>query len=330
MQAHAGFSKIVTDESLRETVRHGSEEYPLQSYLEDIWLFDFHCVDWHWHPEVELVLVQTGRAEFLIGSGRYTLEAGSGVFINSQVLHRFEAAESTVIPNIVFSPTLLSPEGSLVYQKYIHPVLVSPAECLVLPPGHPALALFSALFAAQEAEGARELKTVELLLRLWDLLYQYTGAATASCVPQASPRAQARLQIMMQYIHKNYASPISLDDIAKTVSLSKSSVRNLFCHTIHTSPINYLVQYRLKQAAKLLSATESSVSSIAQDTGFENIGYFCRKFKEAFCLTPSEYRKRRRERRRSDSHVSSMDRKPAAGHQPVGGHAVGLSGSGQR
>ena len=42
MQAHAGFSKIVTDESLRETVRHGSEEYPLQSYLEDIWLFDFH------------------------------------------------------------------------------------------------------------------------------------------------------------------------------------------------------------------------------------------------------------------------------------------------
>ena len=307
MQAYAGFSKIVTDESLRETARHGSEEYPLQYYLEDIWLFDFHCVDWHWHPEVELVLVQTGRAEFLIGSGRYTLEAGTGVFINSQVIHRFEAAESTVIPNIVFSPSLLSPEEGLVYQKYIRPVLGSPVECLIFPPQQQeAFGIFSDLFAAQESEEARELKTIEQLLRLWGLLYRRVGDIGAA--PKSSPRAQARLQIMMQYIHRNYPSPISLDDIAGAVSLSKSSVRNLFSRNIHTSPIDYLIQYRLGQAAKLLAATENSVSSVARDTGFENIGYFCRKFKEVFRLTPSEYRKERRERSSGEYHGSEMDR----------------------
>ena len=66
MKINTGYSKIVTDESLRETIHHGSEEYPFQYYLEDIWLFDFHCIDWHWHPEVEFVFIEKGTAECFI------------------------------------------------------------------------------------------------------------------------------------------------------------------------------------------------------------------------------------------------------------------------
>ena len=46
-----GYAKIITDETLRETISHGSEEYPFRYYYEDIWLFDLHCIDWHWNPE---------------------------------------------------------------------------------------------------------------------------------------------------------------------------------------------------------------------------------------------------------------------------------------
>ena len=55
--------RITTDETLRETANHGSEEYPFSYYYEDIWDFDFHCIDWHWHPEVEFVYVQQGKAD---------------------------------------------------------------------------------------------------------------------------------------------------------------------------------------------------------------------------------------------------------------------------
>lgn len=94
--------RITTDETLRETASHGSEEYPFSYYYEDIWDFDFHCIDWHWHPEVEFVYVQHGKADFLVGGNRYVLSSGDGIFINSQVIHRFEAEDSTIIPNIVF------------------------------------------------------------------------------------------------------------------------------------------------------------------------------------------------------------------------------------
>ena len=40
----------------------------------------FTVWDWHWHPEVEFVYVQTGTVVFLIGSRRYVLEAGTGIF----------------------------------------------------------------------------------------------------------------------------------------------------------------------------------------------------------------------------------------------------------
>ena len=95
---------------------------------------------------------------------------------------------------------------------------------------------------------------------------------------------------MMQYIHDNYSGQITLDDIARTVHISKSSVLNIFRTYLHTSPINYAVEYRLKRASKLLVDTENSVCAIAQETGFEHIGYFCRRFKKLYGVTPIYYR----------------------------------------
>ena len=56
MPAPKSFSRITTDETLLENVRHGSPAFPFQYYYEDIWDFDFHCVDWHWHPELESII----------------------------------------------------------------------------------------------------------------------------------------------------------------------------------------------------------------------------------------------------------------------------------
>lgn len=295
MEAGNHYSRIKTDETLRETARHGSEEYPFKYYKEDIWLFDFHCIDWHWHPEVEFVYIENGTADFLIGSGRRTLTAGSGIFINSQVIHRFEASESAVIPNIVFLPSLLSEEAGLVYRKFIQPVLDSSIECLVFSPELPwqrdILNYLLAVFAVQENEKMCEIRTMELLLKIWGVIYENANILNSISTAKHPAHTQAQLQIMMQYIHKNYSEHITLADIAGTISVSKSSALNIFKKYLHTSPVSYLVNYRLKRASRLLASTDSSIDSIAKDTGFANAGYFCRSFKELFGVTPSEYRK---------------------------------------
>ena len=166
--------RIITDETLRETASHGSEEYPFCYYYEDIWDFDFHCIDWHWHPEVEFVYVQQGKADFLVGGNRYVLSSGDGIFINSQVIHRFEAKDSAIIPNIVFSPVLLAPQGSLIYSRYIRPIIESTTECVIFSAEETAhrsiIETMRSVFAVQGSGTASEMKTAELLLKLWRLL----------------------------------------------------------------------------------------------------------------------------------------------------------------
>lgn len=95
---------------------------------------------------------------------------------------------------------------------------------------------------------------------------------------------------MMQYIHSNYSENISLLEIARAGKVSISTALNLFRNVLDTSPVNYLICYRLKKAALLLTNTEKKISAISTETGFNNTDYFCKTFKRIYSLTPTEYR----------------------------------------
>lgn len=291
-----GTFKITTDDTLMEMIQHGNGSYPFAYYLEDIWQFDFHRIDWHWHHELEFVSVAEGVAICLVGTERIELPAGCGIFINSGILHRFEAKDHAIIPNIVFSPALLAPEKSLVYEQYIHPVIRSSLAYQVFDPqivwqGH-VLQILSQIYTLQETEGKNELHTMQLLLQIWDLLYRHLDTASRFAQARQLNHQQARLQLMMQYIHDHYREGILLEEIAASASVSVSGALQIFKSFIHASPVAYLIQYRLAQAAKQLHTTGKTVAAIAEETGFTNAGYFCRKFRQHYHMSPNEYRKK--------------------------------------
>ena len=289
---------IHTDETMRETVLHGTKDYPFKYYLENIYDFDLHCMNWHWHSELEFVYVVSGQATVYAGAQKYKVAPGQGIFINSQVIHRFEATESTVIPNIVFSPSLLAPPDSLIYKRYVEPVLESNIECCVFNSeiswNKDALNFLQNIFHEQEKEESCELRTVNYLFDLWTVLYENIEKASLNTSNSANARDRGRLQIVLQYIHDNYQSELNLDELAKKIAVSKSSLLTLFNSYVHISPIEYVVHYRLSQAAILLENTENTIQQIAFTTGFNNEGYFCRKFKEVYKCTPGFYRKKKR------------------------------------
>lgn len=289
--------KTTTDDTLRETVRHGSSNYPFAYYPEDIWQFDFHRIDWHWHHELEFLVVAEGTALCLVGTSTIELHKGYGIFINSGILHRFEAQCSTFVPNIVFSPTLLAPEKSLIYKKYISPIINSSVPYQIFSPHTPwedhALSLLSQIFTLQETEPNNELFTIQLLFQLWDLLFKNLDLTSNSGSLHRLTHKQAMLQTMMQYIHDHYMEEITLAKIASSASISKSGALHIFQSSIHISPVAYLIQYRLAQAAEQLYITQKSIASIAEETGFTSSGYFCRKFRQHYHISPNEYRQKK-------------------------------------
>lgn len=280
-----------------ETVQHGSSSYPFHFYYDDLALFDFNCIEWHWHSELEFVYVESGTVTFWIGEKQFILSEGNGVFINSKVLHRFHSPAGAVIPNFVCMPFFIAPQDSLIYYKYILPVISSSSSFQIFYDGIPwqakALSIIKQIIAVQDCTSSRELATSSLLQMLWLEIYENADIEYAECRTDDSASSQARLQLMMQYIHLNYRHDISLDDISVYAGISKSTILNLFRKYLHIAPINYLINYRLKEAAQLLSNTEKKINTISDETGFNNVDYFCRLFKKHYHLTPTEYRKKK-------------------------------------
>lgn len=288
---------IVTDDTLRETLHHGDSSFPFAYYLENVWQFDFHCIDWHWHHEVEFMTVTEGSLLCLVGTDRIRLPEGCGMFINSSILHRFEAADHVLVPNIVFSPCLLAPEHSLIYEKYVYPLISSAAAYQIFDPQiewqDEVLQLLAQIYNLQNQSQRKELLTMQFLFEMWDILTRHMEPPSDSSGIYRLNHRHARLQVMMQYIHDHYREELTLDNIAAAAAVSKSGALHIFQSGIHIPPVSYLIQYRLMQAADQLYTTEKSVSAIAEETGFASAGYFCRKFRERYQMSPLEYRKKK-------------------------------------
>lgn len=296
MNYNTTYNKILTDENMMETIQHGSKEYPFHFYYDNLELFDFHCIEWHWHTEFEFVYVETGTVYFGISDKQFALSEGQGVFINSKILHRYFSQGKAIVPNFVLMPYFIAAQDSLIYQKYVLPIMASPMDYQIFSSDIPwqaqVLSLMREITAAQEKTCDVELVSSYLIQKIWHILYQNTDVEHMGKKENYSASSQARLQLMMQYIHQKFAYNISLSDIADQAKVSKSTALNLFQRYLGISPVTYLINYRLQEAAKLLASTEKKVTVISKDTGFDNVDYFCKAFKKYYKLTPTEYRKK--------------------------------------
>ena len=77
MNINTTYTKIITDEDLMETVQHGSNLYPFQFYYEDLSVFDFNCIEWHWHTELEFIYIESGTVTLWIGEDQFNLTEGN-------------------------------------------------------------------------------------------------------------------------------------------------------------------------------------------------------------------------------------------------------------
>lgn len=98
---------------------------------------------------------------------------------------------------------------------------------------------------------------------------------------------------IIKYIECNYMEKITITDIANEAGFSSSHFMKYFKNTMGTSFIEYLNEYRLTMASRLLLSSDASILDIANEVGFDNLSYFNRLFKKRFLTTPSNYRKLR-------------------------------------
>lgn len=291
---------IPTDEMLHTTMPHGTPDFPFAVYLSDLRDFSNNCMTWHWHEELEFSLVISGDVLCRCGADSIPLHAGDCMFVNQEVIHRYEAedGEGTIV-SFLFSPEFIAPADSAIYAASVQPCLRSGVGHLAVrrEDGRNAdtLRLFEYLRECVFSdERNRLLRTRNLLVVIWELLATRIEGGTDEAEQRQGEQETARLLTMAAYISNHYGERISLSDIASSANVSQSEALRCFHIGMQTTPVRYLNDYRLSRAKERLLTTTDSVTSIAESSGFESAGYFCRVFKAGVGCTPAEYRKRSR------------------------------------
>lgn len=97
----------------------------------------------------------------------------------------------------------------------------------------------------------------------------------------------------MSYLRENLAEPMSVAELAASLSLSTSHFSTLFKRRTGYPMLRYLTTLRMARARELLNITNWTIAQIAAEVGYPDSFYFSRQFKRIHGVTPREYRGRR-------------------------------------
>ncbi|MBR5535295.1 MAG: helix-turn-helix domain-containing protein [Clostridia bacterium] len=123
------------------------------------------------------------------------------------------------------------------------------------------------------------------------LLYRFLGAFV-TMAPKKVSMADEYVNAAISYIHTfYYEASINVDRISNYVGIDRSYLYRLFKEKMGVSPKKYIIEYKLKTAAKLLRETNLSVGQVSLSTGFEDQLYFSTAFRAYFGVAPTKYRK---------------------------------------
>ena len=260
-------------------------------------------IPWHWHDEFEFVWVNSGSLTINTSDGSISLQPDDCAFLNSGILHMIKTPgdDDCEFFSVRFYGKLLFPEtGTTLSSQYMQPLLLSPElRYIHLSAENPLMARMIQLMKQTIQiyymnQPGSELMILSKLYALWSELYEYLQQ-TPTTTPISSMTASDydRVTSAIHFIAEHYAEPLTLEDIASTIHVSKSECCRCFKRVVSLSPIEFLIQYRIMEAIRKMQTKEAvakSISQLSASVGFNNASYFNKQFKRHTNCTPLEYR----------------------------------------
>lgn len=281
-----------------EVVSNRDDTFPCTCTFDEGRNFVGSGVPWHWNDQIEIDYVSRGTLETTTSERTYTQKPGEILFLNTGTLHTVHFPKETEWYVLQFDVRFLTGGyGSAIERKYFTPLLrcAGASSMLFRPDSANRVRMADYLIRAMESmrdePAGFEIITRENLSRFWLCLFDETEVLRKTDAPSCNQDA-ARMKAMLLFLYAHYGSPITLSDIADAAGISPRECTRCFRRSVGSSPIRFLVSYRVQQAAQKLAASGSPVSLIAEECGFTSESYFGKSFRETFGCTPREYRKR--------------------------------------
>lgn len=251
---------------------------------------------WHWHPEVEITLVETGNGIRVVGDETREISTGSNLVVLGRGLPhywQFNGPSSGVCVQFCNARLMetLTERARAETLEFINRA----AFGMEIHAPHYSRAI-SILRSFAENPASHYLEKLGLLYQLLGALanVDVDNYRQISSIRFDTPQGNANymeMQKAVNWIMENYRRELQLSEILDMVQMSKASFSRHFLKCTGVSFSQFVNQVRISNASRLLHVTEESICSIAFETGFSNLSNFNRIFRKLKGKSPSDYRK---------------------------------------
>ncbi len=234
----------------------------------------------HFHEYYVIGFIENGQRYLSCKNQEYTVGTGNLLLFNPMDNHTCEEIGNSTLDYrcINIMPEVMRELSLEITGKpdlpYFTKQVVENSDCLAILKD-----LHSILMLPSE-----DLKKEELFYFLLEQLIEEYAPPLQSVATQANPQITA----ICEYIEKNYASNVSLDDLSTLTQWSKYHLLRTFTKQKGISPYSYLEAIRIGQAKKLLEEGLAP-AQVALQTGFSDQSHFTNFFKKFIGLTPKQY-----------------------------------------
>ena len=254
-----------------------------------------HFDNLHYHPEYQLSLIMEGEGACAVGALVDQFQKGDVFQIGPNVPHAFRTDDPHTRYRIL---SFFFQENGFGKDFFQLPELLPVKNMLeesargIKIGSQYVKKLQTDLTGILELTGILRLMTFLRALADIALHPERRILSAVSCQASPSTLLHHRLNAIFEYISDNFDRPISLEEAAGVANLSKYAFCRYFKKYTRQSFVDYLNQFRVNVACRLLKKSACSIIQISLLSGFNNLSNFNRHFKRIMDCTPTEYRDR--------------------------------------
>lgn len=277
-----------------ERVTYDKADFPAYIRKGRLSAYPNYSAESHWHDDIELILILTGKMQYNVNGDIIMLHQGEGIFVNSRQVHfgYLEEKKECEFICVLLHPLLLCSSKTL-EQKCVSPLLSDDTIpfCHLKPEttwGRDILATIQDLYEIRN-DPLSELKIQRGFLDIWIDLCE--NVISISKTKPASNHNLSVLKNMISFLNDNYSDKLKLEEIAHAGGVGKTGCCTIFKRYINKTPTEYLTELRLRKAIELLKNTDMTVLEISYAVGFSSASYFAETFRKFYGRPPKAYRK---------------------------------------
>lgn len=255
----------------------------------------------HFHQDIELLYLLEGTAEVSMEQQVTHLQAGDILVINANKRHQIQSSNDVLCMQVQIQFQMVSDvlhtsdiifwcdstrDENEKYEKLREVLKVLLKHDL------------------ENAKNAKNFGHIALCYRVVDVLNMYfLVSASDKEIGDEEQIFEERIQLINNYIRANYNQPISMKELSEKLYLSNGYLSRFFKKNYGMNFVEYLTNIRLYHAIDDLLYTKTPITRVAYENGFSSMAVFNKAFKQSYGETPTEFRKKRQNKKETAKEV---------------------------